>query len=1239
MFKIAELADDLRRVVRSLARYDYESIAPVVAGFLTFPSYHANTLRLDIMCHLARYACNGTRQADRDVLVLCAGRHLSDSELIRLEDPVEDTFIGNVSSHYGNFRLFRGIEESGDYWVASILKVFEEPNLPPPIQLLADQILALLRLSEAVVQRRGFNRYLFGGNEFLRRRLEIPQWRELTSASQAVIFSLNELAGLGISVEHLAPFIFEQADRARLLDQTTGHSDLQRFPLARLDGKIVLTAPHAVTVSVRRYAVERLSHDGLLEDFNAVAHSRQVEEWSVVLGRRFQLEKIEMSLPSKPAAFPPFYQTVMTFDKGKYAHVVLLDGNLQGQLADGGEFDEVTEAQQRVFNDHLRKCAEVLRQQPHFTAGMTLITRGGLGRGFAMALDPISGGWHVVFAALPDWVAMGQFKGMSALRIWRMHEQQSWATKHGLNIHNLNGVLNLFACWHANGWRFFQREIPFSDPRKILMVNTDFLTGVRKELYARHDPHSCIGPDSVSWHRVQRKHPNADLDELEPIYAVPEAMRSGVLIGSVEGGQRNWWIICHPSDLTEEARDIVYQLWDCVLNWMGRAAPQIETYFPNAPRGPICIELDIMEPSLWKSEDDPTYLASSLPVVKLDKEGRKVLISIPSGFKREFHMPENRAEQILVRNILEGVIALFDLAVTQDAVEALLIAIFPNQNARFFHVARTKRLAQMIVHGRATKPDFIPEERIIQSLIGVGAELGDIPASGKIEGEKECTAYMQRVVDKYWERIESALRTFDRKDVVRSCFLAIADLDRDREHWNMTARSQLALERNPEKAFESAAKRQSERDSAHLAIRILIETAMYSCQEIGGAVLPRAERLDLMANVLNMVVAANHRDAIAAGFMPPMVEVSPNGELDVSDEFYDSVMSPYTRAIVSNAFQQSADKYEEWFFGYKRLNEDESSNRLASLEKPFLDEFGVTVYEYVTVSHQINRLAIAQNTLVIDFAQSELIMFLAEKCQLTEQKAHCYLQRFSLSPRSGWDRDLPSGCGANDVWPWKFRRQLSLLTRPLLLISVAPENRWLVYAPLVEQSASYVLEALTSAGFPAEKFRSRSMKKFIGELAAREGRSFTQRVANKIAQLGFVTEREVLMSLLGVSAAEGDFGDVDVLAWGAEAKLVYVIECKHLRTAISVRDVVDRLDEYKGERDDSLGKHLRRLNWLRSKPTAVASLTGIPASAITFRGLLVTDDVVPMQFFRGSAIATKDVVAFDALEAALRVDT
>ena len=169
-----------------------------------------------------------------------------------------------------------------------------------------------------------------------------------------------------------------------------------------------------------------------------------------------------------------------------------------------------------------------------------------------------------------------------------------------------------------------------------------------------------------------------------------------------------------------------------------------------------------------------------------------------------------------------------------------------------------------------------------------------------------------------------------------------------------------------------------------------------------------------------------------------------------------------------------------------------------------------------------------------------------------------------------------------------------LLMRPFVLVTDKPDKSWLVYPPLVRTSAAYIIGNIAEAAFPTEHFQAGTMRAFCGDQANRQGNQFTREVADRSEKLGFVVRREIFMSELGVSASNGDFGDVDVLAWKGGSADVFVVECKCLRTAVSVRDVVERLDDYRGERDDSLGKHLRRLNWLKTNPSAVCALTGIP---------------------------------------------
>lgn len=382
---IADLIKDHQGLVNELARYDYASVASLVGGFLTLPDYHANTLRLDALAHLACFACNGKRSADREMLVKCAGKHLEGSQLVMMEDPVEDAFIGNIATRFGNFRVFRGVEESGDFWTERLLRPLEDSGIPEPLQPLVLQVSALLKLSDAVVERRGLKRYTFGSGQ-LRRRLQIPQWRELEAASRAVCFTPSDLQNLGVDSKVLAPFILSTESRSQLPSQTIGHSNFERFPLIQFGRHIVMTAPHEITASVRRFIIEQLHATGFLGFFEMMLHHRQVENWFDTLRHDFHFTPVEIALPAPPEGFPPIYQTVMTFDSGKYAHLVMLDGNLSGRLKNGHDFDRVSPSQQDAFDKHLIACSERLKKLPDYNAGMTVLTRGGVGSGLLIRL-------------------------------------------------------------------------------------------------------------------------------------------------------------------------------------------------------------------------------------------------------------------------------------------------------------------------------------------------------------------------------------------------------------------------------------------------------------------------------------------------------------------------------------------------------------------------------------------------------------------------------------------------------------------------------------------------------------------------------------------------------------------------------------------------------------------------------------------------------------------------------------
>jgi hypothetical protein len=90
------------------------------------------------------------------------------------------------------------------------------------------------------------------------------------------------------------------------------------------------------------------------------------------------------------------------------------------------------------------------------------------------------------------------------------------------------------------------------------------------------------------------------------------------------------------------------------------------------------------------------------------------------------------------------------------------------------------------------------------------------------------------------------------------------------------------------------------------------------------------------------------------------------------------------------------------------------------------------------------------------------------------------------------------------------------------------------------------------------------------------------------------------------------------LAWSNTSGIVLLIECKRLIFAKTIGEIADQLNDFrmrKGPRGkNSLERHIERFNWLDANRTGLERITGIPASAMKLRPLIVTSRTVPMQF-------------------------
>jgi hypothetical protein len=144
-----------------------------------------------------------------------------------------------------------------------------------------------------------------------------------------------------------------------------------------------------------------------------------------------------------------------------------------------------------------------------------------------------------------------------------------------------------------------------------------------------------------------------------------------------------------------------------------------------------------------------------------------------------------------------------------------------------------------------------------------------------------------------------------------------------------------------------------------------------------------------------------------------------------------------------------------------------------------------------------------------------------------------------------------------------------------------------------------------------EHYATKEIKDWLARRRAIGTAEFEDETAVEMRRCGLEARCRVTMRSLG---APEELGEVDVLAWSPRKHKVFVVECKDLLFAKTEAEIAEQLNRFKGEAQDDLHRHLRRMEWFGQHPEVLASATGLPISRMTVADVMVTSRPVPFQF-------------------------
>jgi hypothetical protein len=1200
-------------IVARLSGFSFPAVANAVGGLLTKPQNQPATFRLEALAALAAAYAEGEKQPTAAHLRGWLNGALLQDPIGQFEDPVEDVFVSNVPSWDGNARLFDGLWGDNDIGVEalvwSVMKLKDRPWAATAL----DSCMALLRLSEEVAARAGVERYAMSDGS-PRRPLRIVT-ADLDVCSRHVLFTVADLFGLGLRAHRLKPFALMPEHRAAMSGEAIGACGLQRRPLVWNGSEMIVALPTAIGAAIRLYVLEQARSAGDLDEVAAIIRDTQFSEI-----HEFGLTGLRARTIRQPELFAGnCYDLVARFDEGAYLHLIYV-GDEPAQILDQG-----LRSLQIVPGAVVARAGEVAARftvEDDYRRGLTLVVHGGVGRGSAIPFkDAPPASWRRVAMEYGDFARISWEHGFDALRIWKVIDQEERLPERGYQVRNVNGFANLYGFL----WSRHMEMVPDDASPGGIELAPDHVAGIRSFLRSVLDAHVAIGPTGHTWLEVRRSATDVFFEEVRslPLYVSVLDMATQRWSSCVETPARPWWVTTDRTAKTPNGRSLEYQVWDMARNWMVRAASRLEDRLPSLPDGPVSIRIDL--PDVDTINPDAAFAQDTFgaPVVTL-VDG-VVVVTCAVDQLAAFARAENIGERQVIAAFAEGAAMLAGKSYTQEELDAFALEVAGSKEARFFHML-PPRSPSMLVYSAAglERPRLLQDEDIAWGRLGLAEAAGWTGGAGTLT-PTDAPKLLSEAVDAIWCRMRDTLAGLDREALVTKALINHDAIAWDRINWSQTASALLALYEDTGDVVGASNRIEAQRAVAGLGSRIIAEMGVCACPEQGGRPVAQADFDSLLADIAILIECANQNDAIHWKLAADMPVVNPNGSLSFDTRFLETQQRPYVDAHGEQAFRGAARSYEKMFARPGEPHELDLDQRFFSAVEA---EYGIGLRALARFTIDCSNEAASKGTNFLRLARSEVIARLAGDPEdfAAADPARAF-ETLTLRPRPQWDEPKPEGAKARDWYPWRFSRRLSLLQRPMIRIGTGADPTVLVLPTLLDNFVQRLFAA-EAGSLPMDLYSSPAMRSWIGTAVDREGHDFNDRVADRLAELGWTTRADVKLTELGGTKG---LGDVDVLAWHTASGAIVAIECKRLQVARSIGEIGERLAEYAelapaGAPRTPIQKHLDRLAFLRADPKGLARTTGIRPEDMALRSALVTDHLVPMQFSKRAG-ALVDVIA------------
>jgi hypothetical protein len=1175
-----------------LRKYDRIELVSFLASLLLLPINQSKQIRIEkaVWDLLSDYQPGNVHIANNDVIqdVNTSIRFCTE------EDPVENLFTQNVMFYGGNYTVYPGISSDSVNQLQMILDSIGSMKDDIDNNIVKEMFtisLCMLKLSNSVADEIGHNRYMSCVQDHRNPLVGFSNQSTCNEYMDAICFPEERLRKLGIvNCSVFKPFIFKNEDLSAHEYKSIDNVLCSKPLYQSLDSLIVLF-PSLITEALKRYLLSSLENHSLYRGMILNSLMRQTS----IMHKEFCDKGYQHVSDVVEVDGDADIHTARIYriDIDKYlAHVILSSYGGYGAAESCNRiFQTSRNTLDRVYRDVENSIKESNAEvNPDYI--VVLIS------GLYFGCELYSGGTDPIVINLADLYLI--------LRSDKLNQLSFWKYKKALNtLPFINPGLSFWALWYM--YNDNDQTLYISDEEKPSLMHIDYSLGIdyKCDVYSSSDFHLALD----TTHRLTKVIKHSIFYD-NRIYS-QMAFGSSKHFLLIDGYDIPIWITIDDSTELKVLKIIVAE---AIAYWLWKMGPILKTHISSC--GLKVIDLFLCSPEEENNRTATHYPAvGSIEGISVNLTDSGIGITLSSDCQKSFVRSDNIAECELMKEVIVNLLLL--ASSDPSIADSICSQVMSDGKAKMIHISERNDVFSILtdcswVHQlHDTDIDLLLDDVAKEISSSISQEIDLDITNDKILA-------INHVLDHYLSMLYSRIEGCNVRSLIEALMgshEALIFIKRKKTWLSSSIRHCY-----PE-VFPKHQRDIIDIDNSMRAIRFLIEFSMHTPST--EFILSNDSIEELLAICHHIISFGIKKDIIRSNLWEIRIDKLASGRLGIVEE-----SESYGRFV--NAKQKSLFEYYErsYIDEYGDISPNNEQN--TEFNKAMFAEYGINCIDIESILYHLEKISRSGSSSVICM-KSERLKAELQKSGMACDKVDAFLNMFVLEQRDSWE-SLPIGFARKEIEPWHHKRRLSLAFKPI----ISQQDDIIIGVKTLFQSYLYLLTGIHNGRIREDLFKSTEMKAYSESIINQLSHDFVDIVQNRISELNpdmIIAGTDLVINKNGDidTLCDLGLGDIDILAYDNNRKIVYSIECKRInfgRTPTEIRNERERFIRDSRNQSSWISKHLRRHQWMSYNKEAIRSYLELEDTDFTIQSFVVVSEDIALRYLESTDIS---IVTLDEL--------